>query len=66
MSDVFPNDVVFILGKTSKHKVEKVLKKMEEKNASVLILTALDEIACKYMIIIQVLGIKKKEKEVEE
>ena len=43
---------VCIPGKSWQDKVKDVLKVMEEKNTSMLLLTALDDIACKFYIVI--------------
>lgn len=37
-------------GKTSSEKVKEVREKMEEKNASVYVVTALDDVACEWEI----------------
>lgn len=41
------NNYDFVLGKKCGEKVEEVRQKMTEKNATILLVTALDEIACK-------------------
>lgn len=41
------NNYLLFLGKKCSEKVEEVRQKMTEKNATILLLTALDEIACK-------------------
>lgn len=48
-------------GKKSGEKVEEVRQKMTEKNATILLVTALDEIACKFVNISNlILTINKK------
>lgn len=41
------NKLLSYLGKKCGEKVEEVRQKMNEKNATILLITALDEIACK-------------------
>lgn len=43
-------NIILLAGKSSAHKVSEIREKMEEKNASVLIVSALDEVACKFLL----------------
>lgn len=43
-------NILLLAGKSSAHKVSEIREKMEEKNASVLIVSALDEVACKFLL----------------
>lgn len=49
-------------GKKSGEKVEEVRQKMTEKNATILLLTALDEIACKFIDINNLISTINKKK----
>lgn len=42
------HSLILLSGKTSKQKVHEVRVEMAEKGASLLVVTALDEIACRY------------------
>ena len=42
------NNFLFIIGKSWQDKVKDVIKEMDNKNSSMLLLTNLDDIACNY------------------
>jgi len=50
---------LFYLGKKCGEKVEEVRQKMTEKNATILLVTALDEIACKIFVMCNMILINK-------